>query len=71
MGTGIENSEGTYDPTTKTLTYLGSYEPMPGMVTRNRQKLTFTDADHRTMEIFENQGGTDVKTMEIVYTRKS
>jgi hypothetical protein len=71
MGTGIENFEGTYDPATKTLTYVGSYEPMPGMVTNMRQKLTLTDADHHTMEMFEIRGGTDVKTMEIVYTRKT
>ena len=70
MGTGIANSEGTYDPATKTLTYTGTYEPMPGMVTTMRQKLTITDADHHSMEMFENQGGTEVKTMEITYTRK-
>jgi hypothetical protein len=70
MGTGIENSEGTYDPATKTLTYVGSYEPMPGMVTKIRQVDKCTDPDHHTMEMFEDRGGTLVKTMEINYTRK-
>ena len=34
MGTGIMNSEGTYDPASKTLTYFAEYEPMPGMKTK-------------------------------------
>jgi hypothetical protein len=71
MGTGIESSEGTYDPATKTLTYVGSYEPVAGMTTTIREKLTIIDADHHTMEMFANQGGTEVKTMEITYTRKN
>jgi len=71
MGTGIENSEGTYDAAAKTLTYIGSYEPMPGMVTKIRQVGKCIDQDHHTMEMFEDRGGTLVKTMEISYTRKS
>lgn len=71
LGTGIENSEGVYDPEAKTLTYIGTYEPMPGMVTRNRQVVKCTDEDHHTMEMFETRGGTEVKVMEISYTRKS
>jgi hypothetical protein len=70
MGTGIMNSEGAYDDATKTLTYNGSYEPMPGMVTKVREVCKMTDADHHTMEMFEDRGGTLVKTMEISYTRK-
>jgi len=71
MGTGIMNSEGTYDPASKTLTYVSEYEPMPGMKTKVRQVLKFADKDHRTMEFFEDRGGKDVKTMEVGYTRKS
>ncbi|MGA2246181.1 MAG: DUF1579 domain-containing protein [Verrucomicrobiota bacterium] len=71
MGTGIENSEGAYDSAAKTLTYIGSYEPMPGMVTKMRQVVKCTDQDHHTMEMFEDRGGTLVKTMEINYTRKN
>jgi uncharacterized protein DUF1579 len=71
MGTGIMNSEGTYDPATKTLTYYAEYEPMPGMKTKMRQLVKFTDKDHHTMEFLEDRGGKEVKTMEIVYTRKS
>jgi hypothetical protein len=71
MGTGIMNSEGTYDPATKTLTYTGEYTPMPGMTTKMRQLVKITNHDHRTMEFFEDRGGKEVKTMEINYTRKS
>ena len=71
MGTGIMNLEGTYDPATKTLTYLADYEPMPGMKMRIKEVVTRTDDDHHRLEFFENQGGKEVKTMQIDYTRKS
>jgi|SRR5208282_6103780 len=71
MGTGIMNSEGTYDAGSKTLTYLAEYEPMPGMKTKMRQVLKIADKDHRSIEFFEDRGGKQVKTMEIGYTRKS
>ncbi len=71
MGTGIVNSEGTYDAGSKTLTYLAEYEPMPGMKTKMREVLKITDKDHRSIEFFEDRGGKEVKTMEIGYTRKS
>jgi hypothetical protein len=70
MGTGIMNSEGTYDAASKTFTYLAEYEPMPGMKTRIREVLKATDKNHRTLEYFEDRGGKEVKTMEIAYTRK-
>jgi hypothetical protein len=71
MGTGILSAEGTYDPATKTITYVSEYEPMPGMKTKMRQLSKFTDHDHHTMEFYEDHGGGEVKTMEIVSTRKS
>jgi hypothetical protein len=71
MGTGIMNSEGDYDAATKTLTYTSEYEPMPGMKTKVRQVIKFSDADHHRMDFYEDRGGTEVKTMEIFYTRKS
>jgi len=69
MGTGIMNSEGAYDPATKTLTYLSEYEPMPGMKTKVRQVIKIPDQDTHTMEFFELRRGGEVKTMEITYTR--
>jgi hypothetical protein len=71
MGTGIMNSEGTYDAATKTFTYLSEYEPMPGMKTKVRETIKITDKDHRTFEFFEDRGGKEVKTMELNYTRKA
>jgi hypothetical protein len=71
MGTGIMNSEGTYDAASKTLTYRAEYEPMPGMKTKVRETVKLTDKDHHAFEFFEDRGGKEVKTMEIHYTRKS
>ena len=70
MGTGIMNSEGTYDAATRTFTYHAEYEPMPGMKTKIREVIKITDKDHHTFEFYEDRGGTEVKTMEIKYTRK-
>jgi hypothetical protein len=70
MGTGIIYSEGDYDPATRTLTYHAEYEPMPGMKTKIREVIKITDKDHHTFEYYEERGGKEVKTMEIVYTRK-
>jgi hypothetical protein len=69
MGTGIMSMYGTYDPATKTLTYLGEEEPMPGMKFNVRQSVKYTDNDHHTMEFFEVHGDKEVKVMEIEYTR--
>jgi hypothetical protein len=71
MGTGIMYMEGTWDPTAKTITYVADYEPAPGMKTKVRQVIKIADADHRTMQFFQEDGGKDVKTMEISYTRKT
>ncbi len=71
MGTGVMHMEGTYDPGTKTLTYAGEYEMMPGMKTKVRETIKFTDKNHRTFEFYEDRGGKEVKTMELNYTRKS
>lgn len=70
MGTGIMLAEGSYDPATKSLTYLAEEEVMPGVKTKVRQVLKLTDNDHHTLEIYEDRGGTDFKTMEITYARK-
>ncbi|MDQ6655495.1 MAG: DUF1579 domain-containing protein [Verrucomicrobiota bacterium] len=70
MGTGIMQSEGTYDVATKTFTYTGNYEPMPGVMTKIRQTVKMPDADHQIFEYFETRGGQEVKTMEINSTRK-
>lgn len=70
MGTGILNSEGTYDPSTKTFSYSGEVEPVPGMKVPVREVIKITDKNHHVFEWYENRGGQDTKTMEIDYTRK-
>ena len=70
MGTGVTMSEGTYDPATKTFTYTGEYEAIPGMKQKIRETLKVTDKDHMVFEWYEDRAGKETKTMEISYTRK-
>ena len=70
MGTGIMMSEGTYDPATKTFTYTGEYEAIPGMKQKIREVMKITDKDNMSFEWYEDHGGKEAKTMEINYTRK-
>jgi hypothetical protein len=69
MGTGIQFSDGTYDPATKTLTYTSEMEPVPGMKTPVREVIKVADNNHMALEWYENHGGQEKKTMEINYTR--
>jgi hypothetical protein len=70
MGTGIENSEGSYDPATKTFTYTGEMEAVPGMKQQYRELVKVVDKNHMTLEWYETTGGApEKKTMEIDYTR--
>jgi len=71
MGTHIMMMEGSYDPSAKSFTYRAEYEMMPGMKTKIREVIKITDKDHRVFEWYEDRGGTEVRTMEINYTRKS
>jgi uncharacterized protein DUF1579 len=72
MGTGIEFSEGKYDPATKTFTYSMEMEPVPGMKTAVREVIKIVDDSHMMLEWYEKQGGKgkEKKTMEISYTKK-
>ena len=70
MGTGIMMSEGDYDPATKTFTYTGEYEAIPGMKQKIREVVKIVDKDHHTFEWYEDRGGQEAKTMEISYTRQ-
>jgi hypothetical protein len=70
MGTGIEPSEGTYDPATKSFTYMYSMEVMPGVKTKARQVIHVLDPDHLQMDWYEVQGSKEVHSLEIDYTRR-
>jgi hypothetical protein len=69
MSTGIQFSEGPYDPATKTFTYTSEIEMMPGMKTPVREVIQVPDNNHMTLEWYESRGGQEKKTMEIAYTR--
>lgn len=69
MGTGIAQSEGSYDPTSKTFTYTGEMEPFPGGKEQFREVIKLKDNDHMMLEWYESHGGQEKKTMEIDYTR--
>lgn len=71
MGTGIMSLEGDYDPATKSISYRADYEMMPGMKMKIHEVIKLIDKDHRLFEWYEDRGGTEVKTMEISYARKS
>ncbi|MEY2488207.1 MAG: hypothetical protein QOC70_149 [Verrucomicrobiota bacterium] len=46
MGTGIFMSEGTYDAASKTFTYTGESEMIPGTKTKIREVIKVVDNDH-------------------------
>jgi hypothetical protein len=70
MGTGVMFLDGTYDASTKTFTYTGEYEAMPGMKSKVREVIKCADKDHMNMEYYEDRGQGETKAMEINYTRK-
>ena len=71
FGTGIMFMTGSYDPAAKALTFRTDMaDPTkPGTKVKVREVLRFVDPDKHVMEWYEDRGGKDVKTMEIVYTR--
>ena len=70
MGTGIMITEGTYDASTKSITYTGEFEMAPGMKSKVREVVKFTDKTHMSMEYYEDRGQGEAKSMEITYTKK-
>src|SRR5436305_12633347 len=70
MGTGIMTMDGTYDAASKTFTYTGEYEMMPGMKEKVRQLIKMPDNNHMAMEYYEDRGQGRAKNMESNYTRK-
>ena len=70
MSTMIMNSEGTYDPGSKTFNYNAECEMMPGKTTKIREVIKIVDNDHHTFEWYDDSRGAEAKTMEISYTRK-
>lgn len=73
MGTGIMVSTGKADASGKGMTMSGAMpDPMTGKMMTLKQKVTITDSDHHTFEMWgPAPDGKSYKMMEITYTRKS
>jgi len=72
MGTGIMKLEGTYDPGTKSITYVGKQlDPMLNKETTIRQVFKYVDDKHQVMEMYmPGKDGKEYKGMEIHFTKK-
>jgi hypothetical protein len=68
MGTCILHAEGTYDPSTKTLTFTGEFEM--GQKIKFRETIRIIDKNKHVFEWYDNMMGAETKRMEITYTRK-
>ena len=72
MGTGVMNSTGTMGADGKSYVMTASMpDPTTGKMTTMKEKLTVTDADHHTFEMWgAGPDGKSFKMMEITYSRK-
>lgn len=72
MGTSIMNSSGKMNPDGKSSSWTATMpDPMTGKMSTIKQKMTMTDNDHHTFEMWgAGPDGKSYKMMEIVYTRK-
>lgn len=71
MAAGLQVSEGTYDPATKSTTSMMEGPGMNGETVKTKSVSTYIDADHHTMTMFmTGPDGKDVETMKITYTRR-
>jgi hypothetical protein len=69
IGSGIIYSEGSYDSTTKTISYEYEVEPVPGRKLRFRKILILDNNDHYKVEYYNERNGTMVKINERSCTR--
>jgi len=69
MGTGVLNTEGSYDEATKTLTYTGTGMSFTGEY-KVRETLKYIDDNTSMFEMYMEEGGKpEMKMMEIKYSR--
>jgi len=72
MNTGCSLWYGDYDPGTKTFHYTGSeIDPFTKVEHSTRSTLTVLDKDTHRFELFREEDGGFVKTMEVTYKRAS
>ena len=71
MGTGIMLLEGPWDEASHSVILTGkSYDPMQGKDIIIKEVITIVDNDHHKVEMYANNDGKEMKTMEINLTRK-
>ena len=71
MGTGVMQMEGTWDPNTKTINFVGnSIDPVTGKDMKVRETYKIVDKNTHMMDMFMTQDGKESKSMEIKFTRK-
>lgn len=71
MGTGIMILKGKMDEATKTINFEGEMTDFTnGKDTKVRQVVKFPDANTQTMEMYCDQNGKEMKTMEMKMVRK-
>lgn len=70
MGSGFMKTEGTYDEATKTLTMTGTVTDCTnGGDMAIREVTKYVDEKNHTWEMYMTQGGKEMKSMEIKYTK--
>lgn len=71
MGTGVMVLEGTYDEKTKTLTSTGKMvDPTAGGQVDVKEVVTFIDDNTQKMEMYCTKNGKEMKTMEMMATKR-
>jgi len=71
MSTTIMISRGKMDASGKVMTMTASFDdPLTGEKKTMKEITKIVDANKHVFEIWEGQGGKEVKTMEITYTRE-
>jgi hypothetical protein len=71
MGTGIMFSTGKYDEPSQSITFEGSMvDPMTGSDVKYKETVKIIDQNKHMMEMYDVSKGTEIKMMEIEFTRK-
>jgi hypothetical protein len=71
MGTGIMISTGKYDEPNQSFIFEGSMvDPLTGGDVKFKETLKIIDQNKQLMEMFDLSKGSEIKIMEVEYTRK-
>jgi hypothetical protein len=71
MSTGLIVSEGSYDAKKNTFTFTSELPDfLTGKTVKGKDVLTIVDKDKLELNAYREMGGKEVKSMQIIYTRK-